>query len=224
MTIILTVASLPSLIALIPHTTRVLPIGDSITWGALPEGAAPEGGYRKPLAELLRTSGHKVQFVGSLHDRSFADDANEGHIGWTSGQLREIAPVTVLRYQPDIVLLMVGTNDLAHGDDLATSRRNLDTLLDALEPWYHPTTVYVASVLPVNNGRAMPLATADRVTAFNTQLKSIVAAHAARWQQVHYVNMTERSGIDESDFWDGVHPNASGYGKIADTWYRAVAW
>ena len=61
--------------------TRILPLGDSITFGS--GGTANLGGYRSKLYTSLTTAGYNVDYVGSLTTNSsgIPDQDHEGHGG-----------------------------------------------------------------------------------------------------------------------------------------------
>jgi hypothetical protein len=61
---------------------RILPLGDSITYGA---GSSDGNGYRLALQNML--SGNNVQYVGSQHSGSMANNSNEGHAELWSARL-----------------------------------------------------------------------------------------------------------------------------------------
>jgi hypothetical protein len=69
--------------------------------------------------------------------------------------------------------------------------------------------------------RSSPFPAADaQVRAFNAALPAIVAGKANAGRRVHLVDMY--SALTSADLADGVHPNAGGYRKMADVWYRAL--
>ncbi|CAM5453795.1 hypothetical protein [Streptomyces afghaniensis 772] [Streptomyces afghaniensis] len=57
---------------------RVMPLGDSITWGV---GSSTGNGYRGPLSNKLAADGHPLDFVGTVQNGSMSDPGNEGHSG-----------------------------------------------------------------------------------------------------------------------------------------------
>lgn len=140
-------------------TIKIMPVGDSITWGysyALNGGSV--GGYRKYLYHELTKLGYNVDMVGSrvgwdttdsdqgammTHQRSdntgefiTYDGRHESISGWTIDQIRKDLinkNKAVEKYKPDVVLLMAGTNDVLHnysGSIIPTS--TLYTLYDGL--------------------------------------------------------------------------------------------
>src|SRR5689334_13802099 len=57
---------------------RVMPLGDSITWGV---GSPSGNSYRSFLANKLTAEGHTLDFVGSGRNGTMSDPDNEGHSG-----------------------------------------------------------------------------------------------------------------------------------------------
>ncbi len=66
---------------------RVLPLGDSITWGV---GSSTGNGYRSPLGNKLVADGHPLDFVGTLRGGSMPDPDNEGHSGYKIHQIAHL--------------------------------------------------------------------------------------------------------------------------------------
>jgi lysophospholipase L1-like esterase len=84
-------------------TLRMLPLGDSITWGFQ---SSDGNGYRLDLKNLL--SGNQVIYVGSQQSGSMANNENEGHPGALIDQIATYAQAS-LPDRPNVVLLMAGT-------------------------------------------------------------------------------------------------------------------
>src|SRR5688500_15993420 len=70
-----------------PPPVRIMPLGDSITFGA--GGTANLGGYRGPLYTLLTNAGYNVDFVGTQTGNSSGvpDQDHQGHSGWRIDEL-----------------------------------------------------------------------------------------------------------------------------------------
>src|SRR5665647_586276 len=64
-----------------PPPLRILPLGDSITYGS-----SVAGGYRLPLYAVLTNAGYNVDYIGSDTGNSApglgAEIHHEGHGGW----------------------------------------------------------------------------------------------------------------------------------------------
>ena len=187
---------------------RIMPLGDSITQGG------SIGGYRLDLGAKLRSSGRAIDFVGSLADGpgSMPDRDHEGHPGWTIAQVDANVVSWLRTYTPRTVLLHIGTNDM-YGSDPAGAPNRLSALIDKITNQVPGADVFVATIIPIRF--------ADQtVRTFNAAITPIVRAKAAAGRKVHLVDMYPSVPI--SDLPDGIHPNASGYGKMATTWYNAL--
>ena len=92
-----------------PCPRRLMPLGDSITWGV---GSPSGNSYRGFLWNQLTADGHALDFVGSGRNGTMSDPDNEGHSGWRIDQIAGIADSVLARYRPNVVTLEIGTNDL----------------------------------------------------------------------------------------------------------------
>ena len=188
---------------------KIMPLGDSITYGTPDPGY---GGYRHSLGALLKNDGYTVQFVGSQHGGPIPEQDNEGHPGWTVAQIRN--GIDANRWletkEPDIILLHIGTNDIRLGQ-AAVAPAHLSALLDDILVRLPRTHVIVAQIIPF---RAGP----DRDhQSYNDAIPRIVASKGPRVSQVDM-----RTTILPGDYADGLHPNASGYDKMARAWEPAI--
>ena len=88
---------------------RIMPLGDGLT-----DGTYVDGGYRIDLFAGLRSAGLNVDFVGSRHNGvpGLDDKHHEGHPGWRIDELATGVAPWLTAYQPQIVLLLVGTHDM----------------------------------------------------------------------------------------------------------------
>ena len=189
---------------------RVMPLGDSIT-----DGAAIPGGYRVRLGQLLGTTGVPVDFVGTLQNgpAELADRDHEGHSGSRIDQLAAEAAAWVHRAQPDVVLLLAGTNDIWQRHGLAGAPQRLLGLLTSVHR-AAPEARIVVSTLPPCPDRAI-----ER-EQFNAALPAVVAE--ARAAGIPALLTPAGSALTVDDLYDGVHPNASGHEKLAAGFYHAV--
>lgn len=136
------------------------------------------------------------------------------------------------RFSPDLILLMIGTNNLGKSDvpeiDVCILRGYLDTLLDRIHELAPEAHVIVATATPANNAFATwpnMESRNERTAAYNDQVvRPAVAAQAAAGQSISLADAF--AALDPSaDLSDGVHPNASGKAKINAVWFEAIeAW
>ncbi|MHA3773436.1 GDSL-type esterase/lipase family protein [Verrucomicrobiota bacterium sgz303538] len=195
---------------------RIMPLGDSITYGS--GGTANLGGYRGPLYTLLTNAGYNVDFVGTQTDNSASipDQNHEGHSGWQIGQLdANMVGWLGSIADPDVVLLHIGTNDFGGNNDTFNAIARLDALItkiNTLRPYAH---IIVTNLME----RGEPYNTAIQ-EQFNPYVQDIVKVHTDSGQRVTFLDM--RSAVPLSDMPDNLHPNQTGYQKMANAWLPAI--
>lgn len=187
---------------------RIMPLGDSNTWGQIVAGS-----YRTQLYQDLTAEGIQAQFVGSLSNGpdNLPSQANEGHSGWTISQIAGSADAWLKASQPQIVLLMIGTNDVWRQQDPADAPKRLGDLIDQITRDLPHSYLVVASVPPmssVNNNSA--------IVVYNSAIAPLVAAHAAGGEHVSYADIYD--AVPAADLMDEAHCNADGYAKMAEAW------
>ncbi len=188
---------------------RVMPLGDSIT-----DGLTVPGGYPIDLWQKFVASGYKVDFVGSQSNGpgELGDHDHEGHSGWTIAQIDSNVVNWLHTYTPHTILLHIGTNDI-YGSDPGGAPARLSTLLDHITATSPDAEVFVAQIIPLSFDDSI-------VRTFNAAIPSIVQSKVSAGKHVHLVDMYD--AITTADLADGVHPNAVGYGKMANVWYNAL--
>jgi lysophospholipase L1-like esterase len=190
---------------------RLMPLGDSITWGV---GSSSGNGYRSALYNELAADGHPLDFVGSLRGGSMADPDNEGHSGYRIDQIAALADAALARYQPNVVTLEIGTNDLNGNYQVSTATARLASLVDQITRDVPGATVLVASLVVSTSG------TEEQYRgAYNQAIPGIVQSEQAAGKHVGYVDM---SSVGTGDLSDYLHPNDNGYQKMADAFHKGV--
>ncbi|GAA5480830.1 SGNH/GDSL hydrolase family protein [Haloferula sargassicola] len=215
---------------------RILPLGDSITRG---EGAAASlipGGYRDPLAHDLSGGAISFKFVGdnSSNPTDYLTDTfqaqHSGHGGWRIDQIQNNITNWQGAFLPDVVLLHIGTNDILQNSDLGTGSgadtshavARLVALLDTLFANHSELHVVLSTLIPIQDGRD------DFVKDYNAALATTVVPEFLNqgFSIVlvdNYANFVTATGAWRPELYsDGVHPNATGYEKMADSWFAAV--
>jgi len=194
----------------------ILPLGDSITDGVGMNGG---GGYRVELFSLATADGHDIDYVGSLQNGPQMVDGmafprrHEGHSGWKIAQLNPLIPSTAFTpMTPHIVLLHIGTNDIAQNDNLSQAPARLETLIDLVIDEAPDALVAVAQLIPLNLGGG--------VDNYNDAIPGIVEERASAGKHVILVDQNTDFPLNELP--DNVHPNAAGYERMARKWYEAI--
>ena len=201
-----------------PPPVRIMPVGDSITYGASPGGDIP-GGYRNKLYQSLSAAGFAVDYVGSQSSNpatTLPDSDHEGHPGWTISQIdQNITGWLGTIADPDVILLHIGTNDFGIGYDTPNSINRLDALLTkmaTLRPYAH---IIVTNLMERNEPYNSQIQ-----AQFNPYVQARVNAQAALGRRVSYLDM--RSAVPIADMPDSLHPNQTGYNLMADAWLPAI--
>ncbi|KAI1428363.1 SGNH hydrolase-type esterase domain-containing protein [Xylaria sp. FL1777] len=190
---------------------RVLPIGDSITWGAQ---SSDDNGYRLTLHEKLTARGNDVNFVGSVSSGTFLDDQHEGHRGYLIDEINSASDLGIYA-APNIVLLHAGTNDMYHDSNVGNAPTRLENLINKIYSHSPKAAVFVCQIIPSKTGSIQA-----RINDFNDAIPSVVAKYVDAGKHVTMVSMNE--ALSTSDLADFLHPNDGGYVKMANAYYAAI--
>ncbi|MGZ3145817.1 ricin-type beta-trefoil lectin domain protein [Lentzea chajnantorensis] len=192
--------------------TRVMPLGDSIT-----EGTQVPGGYRIGLWQRFGGGGYRVDFVGSQFNgpASLGDHDHQGHPGWRIDQIDANITGWLRNTTPRTVLLHIGTNDVLQNYNVAGAPGRLSALVDRITATVPNADVFVATIIPLANQSQEAAA-----RSFNATIPGMVQSKVNAGKKVHLVDM--HAALTTGDLIDGVHPTATGYDKMAATWYSAL--
>ncbi|WNV87370.1 ricin-type beta-trefoil lectin domain protein [Umezawaea sp. Da 62-37] len=191
---------------------RVMPLGDSIT-----EGTQVPGGFRTGLWQRAAAAGYRVDFVGSQFNgpASLGDHDHEGHPGWRIDQVDANIAGWLRNTTPRTVLLHIGTNDVLQNYNVGGAPGRLSALVDNITAAVPSADVFVATIIPIANSGQESAA-----RAFNATIPGMVQGKVNAGKRVHLVDM--HAALTTADLIDGVHPTATGYDKMAATWYSAL--
>lgn len=177
---------------------KVLALGDSITYG---KGDRLLNSYRADLkARLMNGGGFPIDYVGAVVSGSGQDPESEGHSGWRINQIRAEIQQYLLSFEPDVVIIHLGTNDILHNDTLSAAPARLNALINQIEVYRPSAEIFVQQIA----GFSDPVLAARGAT-FNAGVAQM--PHLAD-PGVHLVN---QGGVRGSMLYDGVHPNTYGY-------------
>lgn len=196
-------------------TTVIMPLGDSIT-----DGFNSPGGYRVDLYPQLADAGVSVDFVGSMSNGplSLPDKDHEGHNGWRIDELQANVSTWIPTYQPERVILLIGTNDIIQTLDLENAPARHDLLVESIQGFAPEAHIVVASIPPLTNTTWGDLR--DEVVAYNAQIERNTAQRIQAGEAISWVDVY--SVVGEDDLFDGIHPNKGGYAKMADLFTQAI--
>ena len=211
------------------NVLKIMPLGDSITFQAstvhLPDDRTGENydiyrhGYRNYLWYRLTDAGYNVNFVGSRRTGESVvphfDGDNDGYPGITNYELADYMYTLLQRNQPDVILLHIGTNDPSTNTSGTNSILNE---IDRYERNYgHHIKVIVALIIKRLDGYS------STISGYNSNLRDLVNYRKNNGDDLVLVNMYSGAGIDYStDMIDNLHPNNTGYYKMARVWFHAL--
>jgi lysophospholipase L1-like esterase len=207
----------------------ILPLGDSITWADLPPG----GGYRVELFHQTLANNQLITFVGSQTNGPDTVDgkpfprSSEGHSGYTidtgGGRIgiSTVVDASLATYRPNVVLLMIGTNDVDLSLDLTNVANRLGALLDRIIDAAPNAMVVVAKITPT-----MTDSTNARVQAYNDAITALVQQRMTAGKHLLTVDMyaafTAYPSYRTALLNDNLHPNLTGYSLMGQVWYAAI--
>jgi lysophospholipase L1-like esterase len=165
-----------------------------------------------PLTDSLDgqlTSG-RVDFVGRKRDGSAGDLHNEGWPGYRIDQVAQVASCAVPYYHPNLVTLLVGTNDIQQNYNLASAPDRLRGLIEKILADSPRATVLVSDI-PPNTDTSKPQLDAN-TAAYNAAIPGVVDSLVAAGKHVIF----SPAGLSRDQVGpDHIHPNDNGYAYIA---------
>ena len=139
---------------------------------------------------------------------------NRGIGGQTTPQMLIRFKPDVIDLEPDIVVILAGTNDIAGNTGPSNVKMITDNIFSMAElARAHQIKVVLSSILPVfeyewaKEKKDVP-ATIDSV---NDELKKYVNDHGLVYLDYFSPMVDERKGLNKDYTYDGVHPNQDGY-------------
>jgi len=224
----------------------VMPIGDSITLGATERPA-----YRYPMQQADRYKNCGIDLVGDAGGNWARGEAPSGqyakldhdHASWGGNTVKNLLDGRnilhrVNNFQPDVVLLHVGTNDILKGVSLVNeSEPKLRAMIDGIKQQSPNTTIFVAKVIRPGAEKHQ-----SRVDRWNSMVEAVVASTGSKtrlvdmdaiWPRFTPSPQTQAQRDENERFrsltmyqaewgWDGVHPSIEGSKVLADQWLSAL--
>ena len=139
---------------------------------------------------------------------------NRGIGGQTTPQMLIRFKPDVIDLEPDIVVILAGTNDIAGNTGPSNVKMITDNIFSMAElARAHQIKVVLSSILPVfeyewaKEIKDVP-ATIDFV---NDELKKYVNDHGLVYLDYFSPMVDQRKGLNKDYTYDGVHPNQDGY-------------
>lgn len=209
----------------------IMPFGDSIT-----DGFGTPGGYRIELYRTALMNNRHITFAGrnmngpnSVMVGTMTPNFPKGHEGYSGftidpssrSGISPLADGAIANAKPHIILLMIGTNDIDLGVDVANAPKRLGALLDKVIADAPSALVVLAQITPLQDDTVNA-----RVQAYDQAMPALVQSRAAAGKHIVLVNMyapfVANANYKTALLADKWHPNPAGYQIMATVWYDAI--
>ncbi len=198
---------------------RVMPIGDSVTKGS---GSAAGPGYRFFVWNRAQAEGVQFTYVGTYGNAPYK---HEGIGGFKIQDIDMYLTTAMTANAPDILILMAGTANVNQEYAFTTANtiaNRLNALIDRILSTWPQTFLVVASIPPVDTTlRGEPsgvaMAKDNLAKSYSALVKTIATGKGTRVRYAEvYQALNKATDLAAGD---GLHPNDSGYLKIANAIY-----
>ena len=225
----------------------IMPLGDSITQGGGAGDPTDQSGYRDTLFTDLNNEKVSFSFTGSSNAYASAqltaagDQYHNGISGITLGGIYNNLTVSKgtpeifgIASDPNVVLLMGGTNDIQDNESVATTETNMTNVLKWFKTNLPNTILLVGDVIPYDKTGNANMATYNtEIKEFNSWLGTTLPSYGSKFHLVDtYDSFISPDGsINSSLYIDGLHPTAnsvaapgapSGYADIGNAFNSAI--
>lgn len=199
---------------------KIMPLGDSITYGL--NGTSAKGGYRQPLRNMLIAKyPGRINFVGSVSSYPTEDPEHEGHSGWVTEQLTQNIAGWLNTYDPAIIMLHIGTNDIYNNAPAATILSRVDTLLGTIYNTKPNVRIALATIIPYRHNNVWN----DAIwQGYRDGIPGLITKYTNLGRQIRLADIANAGlSLGAPDINDGTHPVDSGFLKMANTWDPVVS-
>jgi lysophospholipase L1-like esterase len=197
--------------------TRFMAFGDSITAGRYSDPVRglnitiSQFAYPELLEPLLEAR--------DVQQRSAISMVNEG----VPGDLAHVQGIArfrgaMLQHRPEVVLLMMGTNDLLVPLGIDRGIEGLRQIIAQAKSAEFNARVVLATVPPQRSGSRRPFGVPEQVPILNDRIRALATAEGLPLADVYNEMRGDLSLIGEDD----LHPTPAGFGVIARVFYDTI--
>ncbi|MDJ1132990.1 GDSL-type esterase/lipase family protein [Streptomyces iconiensis] len=191
---------------------RVMGLGSSSTYG---QGSSDGNGYRGAADAELRKQSRTLDWVGSVRVGTMADRDVEGWPGYRISEIAGKAQCAVKTYQPNMVTLVAGANDVIQDYQMDGAIGRLEALAKQVVADSPGAVVMVGAIQPFPDA-----ARNARAGKLNAQMADMVKRLAGGGMHIAFTD----GGLQVSDIGpDGIHPNDAGYAKMGRAFAATAA-
>jgi lysophospholipase L1-like esterase len=224
------------------NVIRILPAGDSIT-----DDCEVEGAWRRPLEPLLDSNNIPFIFIGRNISSQilpyFTKTKHEGYCGAVVASPGVYGPVhsyaetnnytqktisdalkTTAVTNPNIVLVLIGANDIGRGrDPYHTAYIGMTNLLNIILTNEPGANVIFTKITSLSNASLGYAAFSTNVPIYNNALEQMVNQKRAEGMNVTLADMFSVNPYGTAFYMsDHLHANAAGLTNIATEWFTRI--
>ena len=224
------------------NVIRILPAGDSIT-----DDCEVEGAWRRPLEPLLDSNNIPFIFIGRVISSEtlpyFTKTKHEGYCGavvappgvygpvhnysetnnYTEKTISDALKTTAVT-NPNIVLVLIGANDIGRGrDPYHTAYVDMTNLLDLILTNVPDANVIFTKITSLSNASLGYAAFSTNVPIYNNALEQMVNQKRAEGMNVTLADMFSVNPYGSAFYLsDHLHANAAGLTNMAKEWFTRI--
>ena len=217
---------------------KIMPVGDSIT-----DDCVTNGAWRLLLQPLLDTNGIVFTNTGRLLGAGYPGFSKRWHEGYCGSVIAPPGVFAVYNYntadayhqrimrdalavtnkRPDLMLILIGANDIGRGrNPWVVATNDMPNLLGVIFSNVPNAHVLLTKITTLQNASLGYNAYASNVPIYNAALQGMVNQRRALGQKVFLADMF--SALDYSTMFlsDHLHPNPIGLKAIAAEWATRI--
>jgi lysophospholipase L1-like esterase len=223
------------------NVIRILPAGDSIT-----DDCEVEGAWRRPLEPLLDSNGIPFIFIGrnvsSANPPYFTKTKHEGYCGaviappgvypaysygttdnYTEKTISDALRTTAVT-NPNVVLVLIGANDIGQGrNPYHTASVDMTNLLNVILTKDPAANVIFTKITSLSNASLGYATFSSNVPIYNNALEQMVNQKRAEGMNVSLADMFSVNPYGTNFYLsDHLHANAAGLTNIAREWFTRI--
>ena len=236
---------------------KIMCMGDSITFGYRVPGS-----YRKFLYHNLISKGYKIKMVGAQNNKfekyyynndnpsdyfEYQDD-NSGFSAYTicahkdrKGLLEKLKETNCLNLKPDIIILLIGTNNVMDNIDFDLTINNFISLIEYILNNMNKNSILFINTIPdmdpnhETNYNWFPYYRKENiddievkndvnnnVKKYNNKIKEIIEDYRNKNYNIRIEDLNPIIKDLDNLFIDGIHPNNNGYKIIGEFWTEII--
>jgi len=217
---------------------KIMAVGDSIT-----DDCVTNGAWRAPLQAMLEANGIVFTNMGRLQSSTYPGFSQRKHEGYcgavigppgvfavhnystTDAYLQRIVSdaLAITNNRPDLMLILIGANDIGRGRNPFTVATNdMAGLLNIIFSNAPNVNVLLAKATTLQNANLGYSSFAVSIPTYNAALQRLVNQRRSLGQNVFLADMFSAVDYDTMFLSDHLHPNPLGLKAIAREWVPRI--